>query len=138
MHVNEEDLILHYYGELEAAGEAEAAAHLSECGACHASYTKLQRVLAAIDAAPAPELADGFERTVWARLEPDLSRPRDGWRSWFALSPGRFALAAGAVAILVTGAFFAGRVTHPDPGATVTRAAATSPFRERMLLADLG
>src|SRR4051812_39187608 len=97
-HVTEEDLILHHYGELDPRDDTRAAAHLTECIACHGRYTRLQRVLAAIDAAPAPELADGFERTVWARLEPELGRPRGGWRSWLALSPGRLSLAAAAIA----------------------------------------
>ena len=49
MHLNEEDLVLHYYGEMDAAAEARAAAHLAECGMCHGSYTRLQRVLTAVE-----------------------------------------------------------------------------------------
>jgi anti-sigma factor RsiW len=137
MHLNEEDLVLHYYGELDAAEEAEAASHLGDCGACHARYTRLQRVLATIDAAPAPDLADGFERSVWARLEPELGHRRR-WLSWLEFAPGRV-LAAAVVLILLAGAFFAGRVTHPAaPAAVAGTAAAGTPFRERVLLSDLG
>jgi hypothetical protein len=81
-------------------------------------------------------VADGFERTVWARLEPELGGRRGGF-SWLAFSRGRL-LAAAAILILLAGAFFAGRVTHPDPGTAATAAAAATPFRERVLLADLG
>ncbi|MEP6918731.1 MAG: hypothetical protein ABJC89_24040, partial [Acidobacteriota bacterium] len=105
---------------------------------CHASYTKLQRVLAAIDAAPVPEMAEGFERSVWARLEPQLGARRGGWFSWLGGTTGRL-LAAAAVVLLVAGAFFAGRVTHPEPRTAATRTAGTPPsFRERVLLADVG
>src|SRR5262245_56033884 len=107
IHLNEDELVLHYYGEMEGAEEARAAAHLAGCTACHASYTRLQRVLAAVEAAPAPEIAEGFERKVWARLEPNLA-PGRGWLSWFVFSPARLAWGA-AVLALVTGSFFAGR-----------------------------
>lgn len=138
MHLTEDDLILHYYGELEAAAGARAGDHLHECPACHARFTKLQRVLAAVEAAPAPEIPDGFERTVWARLQPELAHQRSGWLSWFVLSPGRLAWGVGIV-ILVAAAFFAGRVSERPPVSGVTdSAAATAGMRERVLLADLG
>ena len=57
MHLTEDDLILYYYGELEAAAAAHAGHHLRECVACHASFTTIQRVLAAVDAIPPVELA---------------------------------------------------------------------------------
>jgi hypothetical protein len=137
-HISEDDLVLHYYGDLDAGEEARAAEHLAGCPACHGSYTRLQRVLAAVDTTPAPEMRDGFERTVWARLEPQLGR-RTGWLTWLDAAPGRL-LAAAAVLLLVAGAFFAGRVTHQAPPAgTVRTAATTAPsLRERVLLADLG
>ena len=134
MHLNDDDLVLHYYGELDDTAEARATEHLAACGACHDSYTRLQRVLAAVDAAPAPVLPDGFERTVWARLEPNLPARRS-WTSWLAWSPGHLAWAA-AVLILVAGAFFAGRVSREEDASR--QAEASSDLRERVLLADLG
>ncbi len=138
-HLAENDLVLHYYGELPTAEEVRAAAHLGECGTCHGAYTRLQRVLAAVDAAPVPEIADGFERTVWARLEPHLHRDR-GWVSWFVFSPVRLGWGA-AVAALVTVAFLAGREWQPrvEPsGAPTSSSASPSQLRERVLLVDLG
>src|SRR5262245_34432183 len=109
-HLTEDDLVLHYYGEMSAADEARASAHLGQCAACHESYRRLQRVLATVDetAFAVPELPANFERTVWARLEPNLRRER-GWFSWFVFSPARLAWAA-AIVVLVAGAFFAGRL----------------------------
>ncbi len=135
-HLTEDDLVLHYYGEMDAAAEAAATAHLGTCTACQGTYARLQRVMAAIDSAPAVEPGGGFERVMWARLEPSLPSRRAGWLSWFVFSPARLAWAAG-VAVLVIAAFAAGRfATHrPSPPAPVT---AANQVRERILLVDLG
>ena len=75
-------------------------------------------MLAVVDerALAGPELPEHFERTVWARLEPDLRRARGGWASWLAFSPGRLAWVA-TVVLLVGAAFMAGRLL-PAFGAT--------------------
>jgi hypothetical protein len=142
-HLTEDELVLHYYGETDTATETAASTHLAACRECHASYTRLQRVLAAVEAAPGPEIADGFERTVWARLEPNLRADR-GWLSWFVFSPARLAWGAAVVA-LVAGSFVAGRqwqaaVPAPVSPAAVPAATAVSAsqIRERILLIDLG
>jgi hypothetical protein len=83
-----------------------------------------------------PELPDGFERTVWARLEPSLASARRGWWTRILPTPSRLAWGA-AAAVLVVGAFLAGRMTprSPEPSAVV---AAGEQVRERILLVDLG
>jgi hypothetical protein len=135
VHLTEDDLVLHYYGELEGAASAHASTHLQECATCRASFTKLQRVFALVDAAPEPLVSDGFERIVWARLEPQLQPGARGWASWFIFSPARLAWLA-AIVVLVGAAFFAGRVSRPVPPTTATTAA-PSDLRERVLLSDL-
>jgi hypothetical protein len=136
MHLTEDDLVLHYYGELEADAGLRAARHLDECAACHGSFTTLQRVLATVEAAPAVNVPDGFERTVWARLQPQLERRRgNNWFSWIVLSPARLAWVA-AVAVLVAVSFFAGRLT--EHSSSVTAGASASGLRERVLLTALG
>jgi hypothetical protein len=133
MHLDEDDLVLHYYGEMDGDAETHAASHIAACRACHASYTRLQRVLAAIDAAPAPEPTAGFERLVWARLEPNLPRRRT-WRSWLVASPAHLAWAA-TVLVLVGASFVAGRLNR---GVNDGGAASADQIRERILLVDLG
>src|SRR5262245_57250077 len=118
MHLTEDELILHYYAELDAAASARASEHLRECADCHASFTTLQRVLATVESAPPVDLGEGFERKVWARLQPALERPQKGWLSWLVLSPARLAWVAGIV-ILVAASFFAGRLSQ-RPAAPVT------------------
>jgi hypothetical protein len=135
MHLNDDDLVLHYYGEMPSAEEARAASHLASCVDCQASYTKLQRVMAFVDSAPAVEPAPGFEAHAWARLEPALPRRR-GWISGFVFSPAQLAFAAGVV-LLIGAAFVAGRMTRATgPGAGAPQSAAQ--MRERILLVDLG
>ena len=136
-HLTEDDLVLHYYGEMDAAAENAATAHLAGCAGCQSTYTRLQRVMAVIDAAPAVEPAEGFERIAWARLEASLPSRRAGWRSWFVFSPARLAWAAG-VAVLVVAAFAAGRFGTRHPAMPVQDAANGQSVPERILLVDLG
>lgn len=134
MHLTDDDLVLHYYGEMDPAAEAHATSHLAACATCHASYSKLQRVLALVETAPVPALPESFERTVWARLAPELEG-RPGWLSRFVVSPARLAWAA-AIVVLVAGAFFAGRQSH-DQNDRARLAQAAAILRERLLLVDL-
>ena len=138
-HLTEDDLVLHYYGEMSGRDEARTTTHLAECAACHESYRRLQRVLATVDetAFAVPELPASFERTVWARLEPNLRRER-GWLGWFVFSPARLAWAA-AIVVLVVGAFFAGRLfpTRAPDAPTAVASASPAQIRDRILLIDL-
>ena len=136
-HLTEEDLILHYYGELQSDAAAHTAGHLRECADCRGAFTKLQRVFAMVDAAPEPALRDGFERIVWARLQPALGHARGGWARWFVLSPARLAWLA-AIVVLVGAAFVAGRLSQPH-GVTPATASSVAgkDLRERVLLSDL-
>jgi hypothetical protein len=134
-HLSESDFILHYYGELATGDDRRLTEHLRECAECRRELTRLQRILGAVDeSALAPELPDHFERTIWAKLEPNLRRGRYSWRSWI-LAPVPLALTA-AVVLLVLGSFYAGRITSPQ--STVTTAASADQLRERILLVDLG
>jgi hypothetical protein len=136
IHLSEDELVLHYYGEMSTSEETRAAAHLTSCPACHENLRRLQRVLAVVDesAVSGPELPEHFERTVWARLEPNLHRAGAGWLSWFILSPSRLAWVA-TVVVLVGAAFMAGRLLPRSEDAT---ARAATDLRERILLVDLG
>src|SRR5262245_63719278 len=111
LHLTDDDLVLHYYGE----DVPRAESHLAACASCQANFTRLQRVMAFIDSAPAVEAPEGFERIAWARLEPSVSRrslwrrrplgaPPRGGLAWFVFSPARLAFAAG-VLVLVGASF---------------------------------
>lgn len=138
IHLTDDDLVLHYYGEMPDADERRAATHLTSCAVCHAEYRKLQRVLAVVDeaAVSGAELPPHFERTVWARLEPGLRADRRGFFTGL-LTPGRLAWTA-AVVVLVCGAFVAGRLSPRPAPFAVDSAAAGQGLREQILLMDLG
>jgi hypothetical protein len=112
-HLSEDELILHYYGEVDRAEEARVASHLASCAECQAASDTLRRVMTLVDSAAPVEAPLGFERDAWARLEPQLDA-RSGWRAWFGVP--QWAL-AGGVAALVLAAFVAGRFTGGNPPA---------------------
>ena len=112
LHISEEDLILHYYGEHD--DETPIEHHLGSCAECRDEFARLSDVLALVDIQESPDLGAGFEREVWARLEPQLALGRPSrWSRWFEMSP-RWSLAAG-VAALVLVAFVAGRFSTVIP-----------------------
>jgi len=133
MHLNDESLILHYYGELPPADESAVDGHLATCVTCRASYSRLQQVLAVVDTAPVPDLPPGYEQDVWARLQQKLPAGRRAWWSPFGIGSVRWALAAG-VMVLVVGAFIAGRFSSTP----VPRSGAADDSRERILLVAVG
>jgi anti-sigma factor RsiW len=57
-HLDEEQLILHYYGE--EADSLESERHLEECPECRSSYASLQRVLNVVESEPVPERGAGY------------------------------------------------------------------------------
>lgn len=136
MHLNDDELVLHYYGEMDQAAETRAADHLAACAECRESYATLQRVLAAVEALPEAEADAGFEPRVWARLEPALGRGNRGRFGWLMVSPVRVAWAAAVVA-LAAGAFVAGRVWDRSARQGQAVTASTTDLRERLLLVDL-
>jgi hypothetical protein len=167
-HPHEDELVLHYYGELVGPDAGLLERHLRECAACRESFARLERVLRAIDQAPVPEPADGFEGEIWSRLRPGLRAIKPARSSVFgsrhsASGIGHWAalprwLFASGVAALVVIAFLAGalwratRSVAPEgpEGSTLARDAAlpgeapranrppTGDLRERLLLAAVG
>ncbi len=141
-HLNEQELVEYRYAD--AAERAEAALHLHECAECRAEYERLERVLAAMDALPVAEPAADYEAQLWRKLAPQLGERKRGfdwsaWREW--LAPRRL-VPIGAVAMLILGAFLAGRYLprkgHEANVAENVSQPAPQQVRERILLVAVG
>ena len=138
-HLTEDELVLHYYGEMTAGEETRAATHLTSCAECHENLRRLQRVLAVVDesALAGPELPDALRahRLGAARTGSARARARLGIVARLlagAASPG-----PRPSSLLVAAAFMAGRLLPPAPK-PARRRAAPAQLRERILLVDLG
>lgn len=117
--MNEETLILFYYGELEAAEADAVRAALAEDDALAAQFTTLTAELANLPDLPVPERDDHYGRRVWARVDAEIDERDNRGFSWPRLSffPGAFRWAGGLLAISLVAviAFQAGRMAPPEP-----------------------
>lgn len=95
-HVEEDTLILYYYGESEDQESVER--HLRACTRCRGELDALVRDLADIGSIAAPERGEDYGARVWDAIAPRLRRhpPRRGWL-------------VAAAALLVAGTFLVGR-----------------------------
>jgi hypothetical protein len=139
-HLSEEQLILHYYGE---EGDPLAAeGHLEECEECRSLYGSLQRVLNVVDSLPVPQRGPEYGAQVWKRIEGRLPRRRGIFGLSGAMpAPWRWAAASAVFAMLLVGAFLAGRF-YPQ-GRKPSQAGmpvlqADSQTGERILLVAVG
>lgn len=146
-HLSEEQLIDLRCGEIaDAKQRAAFERHLAACAACRSEYQALERVLAAVDAAPVPERDAFYGQRVWQHLRPRLEERR-GW-NWSAWLVPRRLVAVSSVAVLMLGAFIAGHFIWGPPkppggglhGNDAGLAAAANPgaVRERILLVAVG
>jgi hypothetical protein len=133
-HISDEDLLLDYYGEITSEQRAVMRAHVESCADCRALDRELRAVLALVDSEPVPEAPPGFEREMWARLEPDVVSAfrRTTWSFEFP----RWMLAA-SVAALAVGSFALGRVWDTATPSPEGAHADTRELNERMLRSEV-
>jgi anti-sigma factor RsiW len=123
--ISDDDLVLYHYRDgLDAARLAEIRDALAASAALRDRYASLERVLARVDAEPAPEPDADFNARLWRKLEPRLQtrrvEKRASWRdaleaihAW--LTPPRLAFAgACAIALAIGVGFYAGRQSAPN------------------------
>jgi len=158
-HMSDEDLLLDYYGEATPEQHAEMRAHVETCAECQALDRELRAVLALVDSEPVPDAPPGFEREMWARLEPvvsgfsrtnlepvvsgfsrtnevrlkaDTTTADTAWSFEFP----RWALAA-SVAALAVGSFALGRVWDTPTTSPGVSTADVRELSERMLRSEV-
>lgn len=119
-HLDEEQLTLAYYGEVDA----ESMRHLDECEECRLRHGRIKAALDRFPEYPAPERSDTYGKQVWVRLLPRLpmKQRRWSWLNWWTMAP--------AFASLVAIAFFAGMLAQRNRQMPAISAEA----RERVLL----
>jgi hypothetical protein len=136
-HPSEDELVLHYYGELAADAEAAVVSHLAGCARCGAAWRELTDALRSLATAGSPEPRLGLEDAIWARVRPALP----GRARWFRQP----VVVVGALAAVLVAAFataslwlaLSSRGPAPDPDTAASRPADPSGARERVLLTAL-
>jgi hypothetical protein len=131
-HLNEQELIFYYYGEV--SDPQTLAEHLDVCEPCHNRYQALQSVLGSLATAPVPDRSEDYGSHVWQRLRPHL--PEGARSRWPSFSPLPRWVAATAMALMVLAAFLAGRLwtrLERQPVESVPLQA-----RQRILLMEIG
>jgi hypothetical protein len=134
-HLTDEELLLDFYGEGSDDDRTRTRAHLEQCKECRALDQELRAVLTAVDSAPISEPPSGFEREMWARIEP-LLPVQPSWRTgWNAMMP-RLAVAA-SIGVLLIAAFAAGRVWDRPAQRSATVDVDDPMVTERLLRAEV-
>jgi len=130
-HLSEEQLVLHYYGEM--GDEASIESHLATCDSCRTAYRELQQALALVSGMPVPERPADYGSLVWRRIRPHLGlRPRVVRLS--QLRPPRWALVT-VMASLLVATFLVGRYwPRPEPPVVLQQVA--DDAGRRILLAS--
>jgi hypothetical protein len=133
-HLNEAELIEHYYEE--SANMAERERHLNVCPACAKTYAELRRDLEAVKPLAPPARGEDYGEQVWQTLRASLpvyEKPRRRTLSQF-WQPLAWATAC---AMLVAVAFYAGRQWQRKQTPAVA-VAADPHARQRVVIVVLG
>jgi hypothetical protein len=107
-HLSEEELIEQYYSKGE--GAAATRQHLKACAECAEAYAALGSDLAEMEFAEPPARDASYGERVWESLSRSLPAYEARKRSWLRGGLGMGLSYAAACALLVVGAFFAGRL----------------------------
>jgi hypothetical protein len=116
-HLTEEELIAQAIGERQGEGADAVEEHLAACEECADSYLVLLSDLAAMKPVTPPDRDEWYGERVWQSIAPSLAAyrarnrgwRRGWWRGWLTGGVWKGLGYAAACALLVVGAFFAGR-----------------------------
>jgi hypothetical protein len=132
-HLNEAELIEHYYEESDKMADCER--HLQTCAACAKHYAELRRDLDEVKPLTPPIRGEDYGEQVWQAIRSSLPVYEKPKRSWMRF--GRPLGWAAACALLIAVAFVAGRRWERKQAPTV--AVAVDPqARQRVVIVVLG
>jgi hypothetical protein len=134
-HLNETELIEHYYKE--SADMAECQRHVQQCAGCAKSYAELRRDLEQVKTPATPERGEAYGDQVWQAIRgslPAYEQAKRNWTLWQWWRPLGF---AAACALLIAAGFLAGRQWQRKQTPTVA-VAADPQARQRVVVVVLG
>jgi hypothetical protein len=133
MHLSQEDLVGLAYGE----GAPAADHHLSGCAECARSVAEMKSDLAELKPLDAPIRDENYGERVWEAIEGTLPRYQAPRWKWLG-SRLVWGLGYAAVcAVLVAGAFYAGRVWEHGRKPPVTASTSTPQPRQPIVVVVL-
>ena len=136
-HLSHEELIDYHYGENSDNSVIEE--HLHACSTCAETFAELQGDLAAIKATEPPMRDAAYDDRVWTLLTGSLPDRPPRRRGWFSDGLLRGLSYAAACALLVAGAFYAGRLWEQRGHTRIAAAPLVSfPPQEHVVLVILG
>ena len=107
MHLSEEELIAHAYGEGDLAAVKR---HLGGCAECSNTYTALESDLAEMKFAEAPARDAGYGQRVWASLSGSLPAYESAKWNWLRGGSWKGLSYVAACALLLACTFVGGRL----------------------------
>jgi predicted anti-sigma-YlaC factor YlaD len=105
----EEDLVLHYYGEIAESERVRVERHLADCDACRRFSADLRRLLPQMSLTQElpKSFWDDYYRQTMTKLT-QYEEKKNGWRSWLTPLSGWMMPAFGTLsaAVLVVGLMY--------------------------------
>jgi len=139
-HLDEEELVLYFYGESRRAGHIDQ--HLGECADCAARYAEIAGTLALVETPDVPARDESYGDEVWRRIRHDLAdQEAVGWTAWLVWHRTAVAVATTCTLLVATavGLGWSARRRPAPAAATTTGATALAAgAAERMRLVALG
>jgi hypothetical protein len=117
-HISEEELIEQYYSRITSG----AARHFEDCAECVVAYAELANDLDEMEFAEPPARDASYGARVWESIAGSLPAYEKRKRNWLGIGAMRGLSYAATCALLVVGAFYAGRIWEQKHQPTAARA----------------
>jgi len=132
-HFTDEQMIEHRFHQPIAGLED----HLKACPECAASYAALESDMADWPRPATPERDASYGRQVWKSISPSLAVYEPQPRRWFGLGMRMGLVYAAGCAVLMVGAFYAGRLSETRKQESVAQSN-SDQNKQRVILVVLG